>query len=80
MSFASYSLAVLLYCLIGVLFLVAYILAMKPQEKTTMLGLIMLFWPVIIALEFILAIAQQFGSIGKLFAERLKADRARRGA
>ncbi len=63
--------AALLYCLIGVLFLVAYIMAMKPQEKSTLLGLIMLFWPLVILVELTLAFAQQFGTVGTVVSKHL---------
>lgn len=72
MTTASIVFAVLLYCLIGVLFLVAYILAMKPQEKTTLLGLIMLFWPLVILIEAVLALAHEFGKVGMVISNRIK--------
>lgn len=63
--------AVLLYCLIGVLFLVCYILAMAPAKQSTVLGLIMLGWPVVIVLEFVFALANQFGKVGTVISHHL---------
>jgi hypothetical protein len=70
------ALLLLLYCLTGAIFLVAYILAMAPPKQATTLGLIMLFWPLVLLVEAALVLASQFGKVGSSFAERLKKGHA----
>jgi len=72
MELLLYVLDVLLYCLIGSLFLVAYILVMNPPKQATTLGLIMLFWPLVLLLEAVLLLGSGFGHIGIALSNRLK--------
>lgn len=71
MIFILWTLAALAYCLIGALFLVAYILAMDPAKQSTILGLIMIGWPIMLIVEAVLIIAKGFGQIGLSMSARI---------
>ena len=54
---------VLVYLLTGVLVLLCYTLTFKPEPKNSQLGLIALFWPLILVTDVVLALCSQLGSI-----------------
>jgi len=60
----------LAYLGIGVVFLLCYILAMKPEPRMTSLGTIGLFWPVILLIDLLLTISGEFGKVGHNLALR----------
>ena len=72
MDWTTLSLILLIYCLTGAIFLLCYVLAMQPEKQQTILGLIMLGWPLVIAIELTLALATQFGSVGVALSAKLK--------
>ena len=61
---------VLAYLGIGVLFLLVYVLAVKPEANDTALGLTALFWPIVLLVDVVLAIATQIGAAGRLLSAR----------
>jgi len=63
---------VLVYLAAGIVFLLCYILSMKPDRQNAQLGIIALFWPAILVLDVVLAISTQFGKIGSLLAQRFQ--------
>lgn len=62
----------LAYLGIGVIFLLCYILALKPQPKSTQLGLLAIFWPAVLVIDLVLALALEFGKAGQYLANRFK--------
>jgi len=62
-------LCILIYCSIGAAFLLAYILAMKPQAGETELGLMVLFWPVYALADVVMTIARGLGAFARKRAE-----------
>lgn len=69
----SVVLLVLLYFLIGVLLLLAYILAMKPQSQSVLLGLMVVFWPLILLIDLILSLSKALGTVGTTLSNRFLA-------
>ena len=61
----------LLYFLIGVLYLLAYLIGMRPPEKQTLLGLTVLFWPIMIVVELVFALGKQFGKATFILRNRI---------
>ena len=62
----------LIYLLTGILFLLCYILALRPQTREVQLGLIALFWPLILLIDIVLALSTQFGAVGNKLAQRFR--------
>lgn len=62
----------LVYCLCGLLYGLVYVLTFKPEAQNAVIGLQVLFWPAMIVLEIILAVAAQFGAVTAAIAERMK--------
>lgn len=63
---------VLAYLLCGLLYSLCYLMAYKPKEGTTALGLMVLGWPIYIVLEIVLQIAFGFGTVAKFVNVKLK--------
>jgi uncharacterized membrane protein len=64
------ALCVLLYLLSGVIFCVAYIWNFRTEAASARLGLLALFWPLMLVVDFVLSIAEAFGKATKKLAER----------
>ena len=65
-------LAALLYFLIGVILLLCYLLAFRPEKNDVQIGLIVLFWPIVLIIDLVLAIAMQFGIFTRKLASRFR--------
>ena len=66
----TYAWFVLIYLTAGVIFLLAYILALKPQPKDALIGLIALFWPMVILIDVVLALSSHLGALVRQLATR----------
>jgi hypothetical protein len=69
---------VLLYLLCGQVFAVAYLLAFKPEERTTILGLMIIVWPLVIVFELVLALAKAFGDVARATYEQIAVRSAKK--
>lgn len=63
------------YFLIGSSYLVAYILVYRPQPQDAQLGLTVLFWPIYVIVEVIVALAFQVGRFGKATAAKINEEK-----
>ena len=61
-----------LYLVCGQLFSLAYILNYKPKDRTAMLGLMGLCWPVVLILDLVLQVAAGFGGITKAMVSKVE--------
>lgn len=64
--------AALGYLLCGLLYSLCYLMAYKPKEGATALGLMVLGWPLYIVLELVLQLAFSFGSVAKTVHKKVK--------
>jgi len=64
--------AVLLYFLIGVILLLSYLLAFRPEKNDVQIGLIVLFWPVVLLVDFVFALGAQFGALSRKLVFRFR--------
>lgn len=71
LSQSQWIFAVLLYLLIGQVFSLVYTLNYRP-DKNAMLGLMGLFWPLILVLDLILHFAGMWGKSSALFAKKVQ--------
>ena len=63
---------VLIYLFAGILFLLCYLLALKPASKDVQLGLIAMFWPVVLLIDIGLALSTHLGATGRALHSRFK--------
>jgi hypothetical protein len=67
-------LLVLLYFLIGQLVLLNYLINYKPPDRSAMLGLQSIFWPLTLLLDLGLLIGRGLGSQAKWMWQKIDAD------
>lgn len=61
---------VLAYLFAGVIFLSAYVRAMKPEAAETEFGLIVLFWVFVVVTDASISLARAIGKVAKKRFER----------